>query len=372
MNTPAPVSSVAPTHAAKGAAQPKHGAGKQAPAHPADAFAALMESLSGATADSAASADASALSLGTAGEPGEGSEEGEGKPVVEPAATEIANATATGATVQRADPAPLFPWPPQLAMPMQGATATTQPKGLNAPSADVLDATALAASAKPQSSAAEMQGALLPARDPMPLSTAQMHKSLPGIAEQAGTARATPTLAAADSLPIAPATVNLPTASAAAPAPVYEAVMQARPGESPFAGELAAQVHVMLDGDMHSARLELNPPELGPIRIEFNLQGSSADISFAAAHATTREGIEHALPELRELLAQQGVQLGEAGISAGAGQPGAQQQQAHREEAAQRFSAPGAGTRQAAGSSVEGQAVAVRVSRSRGALDLYA
>jgi flagellar hook-length control protein FliK len=84
-----------------------------------------------------------------------------------------------------------------------------------------------------------------------------------------------------------------------------------------FAGDIAAEVKLMADNGLQRAELHLNPADLGPVRIELSISAQTADISFAAAHAATREGIEQALPALRELLAGQGLQLGQAGVGSG-------------------------------------------------------
>ena len=182
----------------------------------------------------------------------------------------------------------------------------------------------------------------------------------------------------AELLPMSSAAFTMPAPAAPLPQAVHTATLQAAPSTPAFATELTAQVRVMLQGEVHSARLELNPAELGPIRIDLNLQGGAADISFAAANSATREGIAHALPELRELFAQQGLQLGEAGVSAGSGQGTAQQQaqQQQQQDAAQQQAA-----RNAAGArfplapapgAAAPAAATVRISPARGALDLYA
>ena len=92
--------------------------------------------------------------------------------------------------------------------------------------------------------------------------------------------------------------------------------MRARPHEAGFASELAAQVDVMLQGDLQQAELRLNPVDLGPIRIELRVNGNTADMTFSAAHDQTREGISRSLEQLRDMLASQGLSLGQAEVGA--------------------------------------------------------
>jgi flagellar hook-length control protein FliK len=114
------------------------------------------------------------------------------------------------------------------------------------------------------------------------------------------------------------------TQGPAAAAPVYQAELPSRPGEAAFAGDLAAQVTVLVEGGFQRAELRLNPSELGPIQIQLSVsaQANTADISFSAVHGLTRESIERALPELREMLQAQGLSLGQTGVSGGQQQPG--------------------------------------------------
>ena len=116
-----------------------------------------------------------------------------------------------------------------------------------------------------------------------------------------------------------------PTAAAIAPAlspsthaaPVHQAALPSRPGEASFAADLAAEVRVMVEGGLQEAELSLHPAELGPIQVQLRVHGASADISLVAANGFTRDGLAQALPELREMLASQGLQLGQAGVDAG-------------------------------------------------------
>lgn len=109
-----------------------------------------------------------------------------------------------------------------------------------------------------------------------------------------------------------------PTLSPATHAtPVHLAALPSRPGEPAFASDLAAEVRVMVEGGLQEAELSLHPAELGPIQVQLRVSGGSADISLLAANGFTRDGLAQALPELREMLASQGLQLGQAGVDAG-------------------------------------------------------
>lgn len=64
----------------------------------------------------------------------------------------------------------------------------------------------------------------------------------------------------------------------------------------------------------HHAEIQLNPADLGPIEIKLALQNGEASVAFNAAHASTRDALEQALPRLRDMFQQQGLQLGQVQV----------------------------------------------------------
>lgn len=174
--------------------------------------------------------------------------------------------------------------------------------------------------------------------------------------------------------PLAPALASHANGAmpAAALAP-HQATLPSHPSSPAFAGELGAEVRFMVEAGLQQAELHLNPAELGPIQIQLSLNGQAAEISFAAAHGATRESLQQALPALRDMLAEDGLQLAQAGVSAGAGQGFAQDQAQAQANAQPQQRA--AGSTGEAGSSPSGAprtAGAATLRAGRGMLDLYA
>ena len=83
-----------------------------------------------------------------------------------------------------------------------------------------------------------------------------------------------------------------------------------------FGGALSERVQWLVKEGIQSAELTLHPQDMGPIRIEMSIDGTATSIDFAATQADTRAAIEQALPRLRDLLADQGLQLGGTQIGA--------------------------------------------------------
>ena len=152
---------------------------------------------------------------------------------------------------------------------------------------------------------------------------------------------------------------------------VHQAALPTHPLDAAFGGDLAAEVKVMVEGGVQQAELHLNPADLGPIRIQLSLNAQTADISFAAAHSLTREGLAQALPALREMLAGQGLSLGQAGVSSGGSGDASAFQAPQREAQTPR----GERTNSSGASGLTGLAPAattLRLRPGRGMLDLYA
>lgn len=64
-----------------------------------------------------------------------------------------------------------------------------------------------------------------------------------------------------------------------------------------------------------SAELHLNPPQLGPIDVVIKVSGDQATALFTSPHAAVREAVEQALPRLRDMMADNGITLGNATVS---------------------------------------------------------
>tara|TARA_R110001599_G_scaffold159052_1_gene346172 strand:- start:194278 stop:195387 length:1110 start_codon:yes stop_codon:yes gene_type:complete len=80
---------------------------------------------------------------------------------------------------------------------------------------------------------------------------------------------------------------------------------------------LGQKVVWMVQGAQTSATMTLNPPDLGPMQITLNVNNNQATASFIAHHPEVRNALENAMPRLREMLGDAGIQLGQSNVSAG-------------------------------------------------------
>ncbi|MCW8919385.1 MAG: flagellar hook-length control protein FliK [Gammaproteobacteria bacterium] len=100
----------------------------------------------------------------------------------------------------------------------------------------------------------------------------------------------------------------------ATPAPV--AMTLAMPMSQPnWGGAVAERVVWMTNANIQEAEIQLNPRELGPIGIRITVNNEQTHVSFVAQNAATREALEAALPRLREMLNENGLQAGNTDVS---------------------------------------------------------
>ena len=80
---------------------------------------------------------------------------------------------------------------------------------------------------------------------------------------------------------------------------------------------LGQKVVWMTAGGLQSASLTLNPPDLGPLQVVLHVSNDQANATFISAQPEVRQALEAALPKLREMLSDAGIQLGQSTVSAG-------------------------------------------------------
>ncbi|MDW7745238.1 flagellar hook-length control protein FliK [Halomonas sp.] len=73
-------------------------------------------------------------------------------------------------------------------------------------------------------------------------------------------------------------------------------------------------VRMSQSGGEQRVELQLHPAELGPLSVSLKFGDQGAQAQFLSAHAQVRQVLEQALPQLREALAEQGIELGEATV----------------------------------------------------------
>lgn len=86
--------------------------------------------------------------------------------------------------------------------------------------------------------------------------------------------------------------------------------------ENSWSQQFGEKIVWLAKNDQQSARININPPELGPVQITLSLNGDQAKLAFSSPHAEVRQAIESALPQLKEMLSSAGISLGQANVGA--------------------------------------------------------
>ncbi len=91
--------------------------------------------------------------------------------------------------------------------------------------------------------------------------------------------------------------------------------IQAEVGSAGFGAELAEKMHLFVGKGLQSAQITLNPAELGPLEIKLHLQKDQAQIQVQTSVPLVRDLVEQSAQRLRDLLAEQGMNLARFDVS---------------------------------------------------------
>lgn len=81
-----------------------------------------------------------------------------------------------------------------------------------------------------------------------------------------------------------------------------------------LAANVQQQVGMMLARNLKSIDIRLDPPELGSIKIKMQLNGEQAAVSFIVSNQQAKDALDNAMPKLKEMLEQQGMELADSDV----------------------------------------------------------
>ena len=99
--------------------------------------------------------------------------------------------------------------------------------------------------------------------------------------------------------------------------PQGEPVVQMQEMIQKFSPVMRQQLVAMVSQGVQQAEIRLDPPELGHMMVRVQVQGDQTQVQFHVTQTQTRDLVEQAIPRLRELLAEQGMQLTDSNVSQG-------------------------------------------------------
>ncbi|WP_300173622.1 flagellar hook-length control protein FliK [uncultured Aliivibrio sp.] len=78
--------------------------------------------------------------------------------------------------------------------------------------------------------------------------------------------------------------------------------------------EVAERINMMMAKNLKYVDIRLDPPEMGRMHIRLNMGSDGAAVQFTVSNQQARDAIEQSLPRLREMFAQQGIQLADTSV----------------------------------------------------------
>ena len=99
------------------------------------------------------------------------------------------------------------------------------------------------------------------------------------------------------------------------------ATMQARSnimeafGKPEWGQGMGKQVLWMVNQNISRAEIRLNPANLGPLEVRIDMENDQVNVAFSSRHADVREAVEQAMPRLREMLEDKGLNLSDTDVS---------------------------------------------------------
>ncbi|MCD9547211.1 hypothetical protein GLP21_00780 [Photobacterium carnosum] len=90
--------------------------------------------------------------------------------------------------------------------------------------------------------------------------------------------------------------------------------------------EVHERINMMMAKNLKYVDIRLDPPELGKLHIKLSINQDQASVQFTVNNHQTRDIVEQAMPRLREMLQQQGLQLAQSSVQ----QDNSQQSSGHQ------------------------------------------
>ncbi len=110
--------------------------------------------------------------------------------------------------------------------------------------------------------------------------------------------------------------------------PTFAQQLQQQLAEPRWGRQLGERAIMMAQHGPRTAHIQLDPPELGAMQIRVHLQGQDqVSVSFTSANPAVRDALEQQLPRLREMFADQGLNLQDSSVSDEASRQGSGQRE---------------------------------------------
>jgi len=87
------------------------------------------------------------------------------------------------------------------------------------------------------------------------------------------------------------------------------------PNNPQWSEQIAKRIGIMSNENVQSARIQLDPPELGALEVKIKIQNDHMTVAFTSGNQQVREALEAQSPRLREMMEAQGLNLNDVNVS---------------------------------------------------------
>lgn len=100
----------------------------------------------------------------------------------------------------------------------------------------------------------------------------------------------------------------------AATATTFQTAIATQVANPNWGDTVMQRVMWMSSQNIQSAEIHLDPPELGALMVKINTQHDQTTVAFSSPHAVVRDALDQSLPKLRDMMEQQGLDLGRVDV----------------------------------------------------------
>ena len=100
-------------------------------------------------------------------------------------------------------------------------------------------------------------------------------------------------------------------------------------GQAEWGDKVMGKLSFLTARNMQVAEIHLTPPDMGPMEVKVRMQNEQANITVHAANPVVREQLEQNSHRLRDMLSEQGVELGQFDVSSQSEQQTSEQGEGH-------------------------------------------
>lgn len=86
------------------------------------------------------------------------------------------------------------------------------------------------------------------------------------------------------------------------------------PNQPDFSQNMKERLTMMMNKGVQTADIRLDPAELGQMQVKMSVENDVTSVSITVQNAAAKETLEQAMPKLREMLAEQGLEMAEGSV----------------------------------------------------------